>query len=552
MGPALTPASRSWARGLVGAAAVIALVTVASRVAGFARSVVQSDAVGATGLGAVYNSANMLPNVLFEVVAGGALAGAVVPLLAAPLARRVGADVDRIASALLGWALVVLVPLAAVLALLARPIASLVLQSSDPARVALAADFLVAFAPQVPLYGVGVVLTGVLQAHRRFVAPAAAPLLSSAVVIGVFAVFDRMVLDPGDLGSVSAGEAALLAWGTTAGVAALSLPLLWPVHRCGVRLRPTLTFPPGVARRARALAGAGVGALLAQQASVLAALLLANRYGGDAYAVVPLLQAVYVLPYAVLAVPLATAAFPRLAERASQGDRPGFARLASTTTRGVLVVSALGATVLVAAAPAVEQFFRLYGEGDFTGMGPGLAWNAPGLVGFALVLHLSRTLYALERGRAAMAATVAGWLVVVGVAVVLVPALAGPSADQPATLAGLGVANTVGMTVAGVGLLVAVSRSAGRSAVHGVVRTAAVLLVGGAGGGLAGRLVGDEVLSRAGEGIGEAVAAGALAAVAAGVVVLALALLVDRHSVLAVMRRTRPADGRARPVPEGR
>ena len=45
------------------------------------------------------------------------------------------------------------------------------------------------FAPQVALYGVGVVLAGVLQAHRRFLAAALAPLLSSLVVIGAYVAY---------------------------------------------------------------------------------------------------------------------------------------------------------------------------------------------------------------------------------------------------------------------------------------------------------------------------------------------------------------------------
>lgn len=541
MGPALRRPSGAAAGGLLGAAALIAAVTVVSRVAGFARSVVQSEAVGATDLGGVYNSANILPNVMFEVVAGGALAGAVVPLLAAPLARQMRSDVDRTASALLGWALVVLVPLGALLALVARPVAELLLDDPDGESVRVAADMLVAFAPQVPLYGVGVVLTGVLQAHRRFAWPAAAPLLSSAVVIGVFAAFGAMVADPGDLASVPASATALLAWGTTAGVAALSLPLLWPVHRCGVRLRPTLRFPAGVAARARALAGAGIGALLAQQASVLVTVVLANRYGGTtAFAVVPLVQAVYVLPYAVLAVPLATASFPRLAGRAADGDRVGFARLTSTTTRGVLVVTGAGVAMLVAAAPAVEQFFWLYGTGDFSGMAAGLAWTAPGLLGFALVLHASRALYSLDHGRRAMVATASGWLTVVVVAVVVVPLLTRGGPDQQGTLVGLGLANSVGMTVAGAALLVALARAAGRSAVGGVPRTLAVVLGGGAAGALAGRLVGDAVLG-VDAAIAEALVAGALSGATACAVLLAAAVLADRTALLAVLRRARPA-----------
>ncbi|MBC7290057.1 MAG: virulence factor MviN [Actinotalea sp.] len=523
---------------------MIALVTMVSRVAGFARTVVQSREVGATALGDAYNTANLLPNVLFEVAAGGALAGAVVPLLAAPLARAMRSDVDRIASALLGWCLVVLVPLAIVLAVLARPIAELLLRDAPAAQVDVAATLLRVFAPQVPLYGVGVVLSGVLQAQRRFLGPAVAPLLSSLVVIGVYLGFGLLAPDPTDLEAVSDPALALLGWGTTAGVVALSLPLLVPVRRSGVRLRLTLRFPPGVARRARALAAAGLGALLAQQVSVVTTLVLANQFGArdddgaaGTLSVVLYTQAVYVLPYAVLAVPLATATFPRLAERAAQGDTVGYARLVAATTRALLVVGVLGAAMLMAAAPAVEQFFTLFGSGDFGGMATGLSWTAPGLVGFALVFHLSRALYALERGRAAVVGAAAGWLTVSAAAVVLVPVLTGGGRDQVGTLTGLGVANTVGMTVAGVVLAAAVSRAAGAAAMQGALRTAAVLLGAGAAAVLVGRTVLGLALAPDGAALGEAVGAGVLAGVVAAAVVLGTVAVLDRRTLGALPRR---------------
>lgn len=550
MGSALSP--RALTGGIAGAAAMIAVVTVVSRIAGFGRTVVQSSEVGATALGDAYNTANLLPNVLFEVAAGGALAGAVVPLLAAPLARSMRSEVDRIASALLGWCLVVLVPLAVLLALLARPLAQLLLGDAPPAQVDVATTLLRVFAPQVPLYGVGVVLTGVLQAQRRFLGPALAPLLSSLVVIGVYLGFGRLVPDPADLGGLPDGALALLGWGTTAGVVALSLPLLVPVHRSGVRLRPTVHFPPGVARRARALAAAGLGALLAQQVSVLTTLVLANRFGArDAgggagtLSVVLYSQAVYVLPYAVLAVPLATATFPRLAERASHGDREGYARLVSGTTRVLLVVATLGAAMLVAAAPAVERFFEVYGTGDFRGMATGLAWTAPGLLGFTLVFHLSRALYALERGRAAVVGAASGWLTVAVAAAVLVPLVTGGQRDQAGTLTGLGAANTLGMVVAGAALCAAVAHAAGGAALRGVARTAAVAVGSGALAVAAGRaalgLVGalDEV------GQAGAVGAGVLAGGVAAAVVLVGVAGADRQALVGLRRGREggPADG---------
>src|SRR5699024_8911597 len=94
--------------GVAGAAGMLAAITVLSRAVGFVRWFVQSATLGDSATANAYATANMLPNVLFEVAAGGALAGAVVPLLAAPLARSLRRDVDRIASALLTWTLLVL------------------------------------------------------------------------------------------------------------------------------------------------------------------------------------------------------------------------------------------------------------------------------------------------------------------------------------------------------------------------------------------------------------------------------------------------------------
>lgn len=520
---------------------MIAVANVLSRVVGFLRSLVLASEVGPNSFGEAYTSANTLPNVLFEVAAGGALASAVVPLLAVPLARSLRRDVDRTAGALLGWTLAVLLPLAAVVAAASRVLVGWFMPGASPAELETAATFLAIFAPQIPLYGVGLVLTGVLQAQRRFLMPALAPLFNSVVVISAFLVFGQLVPGPkDDPSAVPATAVAVLGWGTTAGVAAMSLPLLWPVWRSGVRLALTLHFPQGVARRARALAVAGVGALLAQQASVLATLALANRFGQDGtFPVFQLTQAVYFLPYAVLAFPLATAALPRLAEHAARGDQERFADLAAGTTRLVLVVAMLGASVLVAVAPAVEQVYSRFADGDVTGMGVGLAWMAPGVLGFALILHLSRALYSLDQGRSAVTATAVGWLVVAATAWGLVVLFTDGVRDQVATLRGLGLATSIGMTVAGGGLLLAVVRAAGRPAVSGLARTALALAAGGLGGAVAGRLA---VVSLTDGDLVGGLVGGVVGGVVCAVVLLGAVWLADR-SVFTAVRSTANAPG---------
>lgn len=514
--------------GVAGAAGMLAVITVASRAVGFVRWFAQSATLGDSATANAYATANMLPNVLFEVAAGGALAGAVVPLLAAPLAHSMRRDVDRIASALLTWCLAVLVPLGVLVALLAGPIVGLLPDSvgSDvESQRRLATYFLRIFAVQIPLYGVGVVLTGVLQAQRRFFFPAIAPLASSVVVIAAYVGFGALSGGQADRPE-ELSRAALdwLAWGTTLGVAAMSLPLLVPVRRTGVRLRPALRFPPGVGRRAAHLAAAGIGGLLAQQVATVVFIVLA-RGGGQVgtlniwqYA-----QAVYFLPYAVLAVPVATAVFPRLAEAAGTRDRRTFAAMAIGSTRSVLAAAFVGAAVLAAVAPGVTAVFSL--RGPMEGMSETVTLLAPAVMGYALIFHVSRCLYTIDRGRSAVVATAAGWLTVSVAAALLVRVTAPAGGDGPATLQSLALGTTIGMTVAGVGLLWALRRAlpAG-TGLAGLLRTVAVGTLGAAGGGLVGRVVTDAVLGAVGplllSGLLAAAAGALVAAVVAGGVVV--------------------------------
>jgi len=534
---------RRGVQGLLGAAAMIAVITVLSRVLGLVRVLVQGYNVGAGEIANAYNSANMLPNILFETAAGGALAGAVIPLLAAPVAAMDRERVSRIASAALGWTLMVLLPLGLLLAAAAGPIGSF-LGKGDPAVAAMARYFVLVFSLQVPMYGIAVLLYAVLQAHRRFFWPAFAPVLNSAVVIVAYAVYGSMAHgEASSPAELTAGALEVLAWGTTAGVAAMLLPVVRPVRRLGVRLRPTLHFPADSGGRFRALALAGIGSVAAQQLSAAVVLLLANeRLPGDVegYTTYLYAQQVYLLPYAVLVVPLATSTFPRIATYAATADTVRLARVSAVTTRAVLAASALGTAAVLAGGPALARVFAWLAEKDDLGAQAAVAGGmtstltamAPGVLGLAVVFHVSRTLYAVERSRVAIAVNAVAWSAVTVatlVAVLTVP----PGA---VVFARLGLGTTIGMTVGGAVALAVLARTLGTPALAGLTRTVVVVLAGAASGALLGRLVADGVLEVVGDDALTAVAAAAGGAVvAAGVVAAAVALL-DRSTLVGVLR----------------
>ena len=91
------------------------------------------------------------------------------------------AYVAQVASALLTWSVLILLPVTVAIVALARPIAELLIPANPnaacarPAMLGTTTDLIVAFAPQIMLYGISVVLTGLLQAYRKFTGPTLAP-----------------------------------------------------------------------------------------------------------------------------------------------------------------------------------------------------------------------------------------------------------------------------------------------------------------------------------------------------------------------------------------
>ncbi|HEY6596546.1 MAG TPA: lipid II flippase MurJ [Asanoa sp.] len=513
-------------------AGVIGALTVVSRVAGFGRTAVLGWTVGATVLGGIYLTANTVPNIIFEIVAGGALAALVVPLLAAHVAANDRAEVSATASALLTRAFAALVPLAVAVALAAGPIIDALAPNASPQARDVGALMLRIFAAQLPLYGVAVVLIGVLQANRRFAWPVLAPLLSSVVVATTYAVFALTQGRRADLPTVGTGGQLILAVGTTTGVAVLALCLLVPLRGIGVRLRPAWRLPAGSARAARGLAAAGVVTVGLQQVAVLVTLRLANGGPKGALLVFTVAQAVYLLPWSVLAVPPATAVYPSIAEAYATGDESRYRQRLAPATRGVVLLACLGAATLIAVARPAEVFFGL------SGLAGAVVALAPGLVGYGLFAVLSRALYARHAPAAAAAATGVGWLAVAAAAPVLAAVL-----PDTRRLIALGAATSIGMALLGALLVGAVVRRAGRTALAGLARALAVGLFAGAVAAAAGAGVGaltggtPTTLGALGQGM----LCGAVVAAA----FLAVAYPLDRHdvrpAVAGILRRLRRA-----------
>ena len=270
-----------------------------------------------------------LPNVVFEIAAGGALAAVAVPLIARP-ARR-GAprpDADHTASALLTWALAGPGPAGGVLALAGRRLSDLVVLGDTAcprAARARARRMLRIFAPQV-------------AALRR--RASCSPACSRPTAGSWRRRWRRCcrarrhrrlrrlrrssTARPRRLDSSATGPSGARPAAPRSASSCCSLPLLVPALRtgCAAAARPCASRAASAARAGHWPAP-GVIALLAQQAAVVATLWLTHNRAPSApvSTSTPTSRRSTCCPYAVLAVPIATAAFPALAHATAAESR---------------------------------------------------------------------------------------------------------------------------------------------------------------------------------------------------------------------------------------
>jgi putative peptidoglycan lipid II flippase len=530
--------------GIARGAAVVAGLTILSRLLGLARTLVFAQTVGASCLGTAYVTANQVPNLLYELILGGALTSAMVPVLArsaeqAATDPAAKARVADITSALLTWSVIILVPLVLIIAAAAGPISSLLNPANASAHCVRAdvvnatSNILVVFAPQALLYGLSVVLYGLLQSYRRFAALAIGPGISSLVLIACYLAF--VPLNKGlPLARLPLAAELVLSVGTTLGIAALVLvavPSTWRLH---LRFRPLLRFPSGVARRAGGLALVGVAELIAVDLSSVVAIALANGRGTTGAIVIYNYSTQVVTSISsILAISIVTSAFPVLSAR----EGPAFDQTSAGSTRAILLMSWLG-TALIAAIAVPAAHVLASQPGQVTELIQAFALLAPGLAGTAVIANLSRVMFVIGRLKVAAVALTGSWLLV-AIADVVLAELAPPRL----VVAALSLGNTIGQTVVAVPLVLVTRKICGKAAVHGVTHAAlaglAAAVVGGAAGVAVSLAVPEQHKLAA---FGLAFPAAAAAVIAFGVV----AFLLDDGDLRAVLAWGRRAAGRLR------
>ena len=298
-------------------AGLMTVLTILSRVTGFIRTWAMAAAIGMSLLSSSYQVANNLPNMLYELVMGGMLVTAFLPVYMG-VRREQGREAsNEYVGNLLGILLLLLGGIS-VLGTVFAPgfIWTQSFLSGDGGSMDTAAFMFRFFAIQILFYGLGSVFSGVLNAHRDYFWSTFAPVLNNVIVIASFMGFAPVSAQFGERAGI-----ILIAAGTTLGVFVQMACQIPALGKHGVHPHIHIDFKDPALRQTIAL---GIPTLLATVCMFVstsitnaAALVVQPETGPSVIAYARLW---YTLPYALIAASLSTALYTELSHDAQEKD----------------------------------------------------------------------------------------------------------------------------------------------------------------------------------------------------------------------------------------
>jgi putative peptidoglycan lipid II flippase len=453
-----TPADEAGggAASLVRSSSVMAVGTLASRVTGFLRTAVFGYAIGVGTLGDAYNSANTLPNAVYNLALGGILTSVVVPLLVSAAKR----DSDRgegYDQRIFTLVTIALGAITLVATLLASPLVGLYAGGVHGSQHSVMVVFAYYFIPQIFFYGVSSLAGAILNARGHFAAPMWTPVVNNIVVIAIGLLF---MLTAGlnlTSGTISTGQVQLLGIGTTLGIIIQTAALLPALRSVGFRWRPRFDFRRAELTEIRRMAGWMFGYIATTQIAFLVTTNVANDAGvrahhvnGSGFTDYTYAWQLFQMPYAIVGISVITALLPRMSAHAADRQFGLVSDDFSTGVRLSSVIVAPSAVVLAILGPQLAEVLFGYGSTSFNdakALGDVFAVFCLGLVPYMMFQLLLRVFYAMHDSRTP--ALIGVLTMVVNIATNYIALSVLPPAHVVAGLgAGFGAANLTGAVAA--------------------------------------------------------------------------------------------------------
>ncbi|MEX2144327.1 MAG: murein biosynthesis integral membrane protein MurJ [Anaerolineales bacterium] len=377
-----TSATRQIAR----AAGTVMIAFALNSLMGLLRQVVVTGAFGADSALDAFYAASRLPEILFSLVAGGALGSAFIPTFTGFLENKKRAEAWQLASAIANLVTLVLVAVS-LLAWVFAPalVGSILVPEFDAAQQVLTVDLLRIQLITPVIFGLSGLLMGILNAHRSFLLPALAPsMLWLGMIVSVFTFVPSLGIRG-------------LAWGAVLGAGlhfAVQVPALLKVQP---RYQLMLGLHLASVRQVGRLMAPRLLGVAVVQLNFLVNVIVASGMAAGSLAAITVAFSVMLMPQQAIGQAIAIAALPTFSAQVARGQLDELRSSLASTLRGIVLL-ALPASVglVLLREPVIALLFQrgAFGADDTQLVAWALLWYAAGLLGHTVVELASRAFYA--------------------------------------------------------------------------------------------------------------------------------------------------------------
>lgn len=336
------------ARHLLRSSVIVIALFALGKIVGLFRARLVAQTFGTSPVFDAFTAANQLPEVFFVVIAGGSLAAAFIPIYSQYLNQESRTESLRLANTVLTLVILLLGSVSIIGAIFAPWLVQHILVPDFPLeQQQLTAQIMRVILIQTTIFGIGGVLSSILNAHQHFILPALATL---ALDVGYFFGLFALVPSLGIMG---------LAWGTVVGGVIFVLIQIPALARYGVRYRPQLDVRMKGINELIRLMGPRIVTLGVIQLADLVIIRLASGLPSGATSGYFYGYGLMQFPQTLFGTAIALVVFPTLAELYNARDIDGLKHTASNTLSIIwtLTIPAAAATVLLG-RPIIEFLFQ--------------------------------------------------------------------------------------------------------------------------------------------------------------------------------------------------
>ena len=308
--------------GLLGTAAVMAVIILAAKALGLLRDILVGTAYGTTAPAVAYETASRLPVLIFDFVIGGVVSAAFIPVFSDLLVREGKKSAMRFAASYVNLIFLLTSILTVAGVAFASPLVDLLAPELAPEVKALAVELTRILFPMVICTGLAFSFVGILQSMGEFRIPALISLVSNLIMVGYLLFF----LD--DFGVHGLAVAMLCGWGAQA---LIQVPKL---RQFGFRLSPSAgILSPHIVRSLKLALPILVGTWTQPLCTVINTNFASAMDGGRAITALGYANRLYTILVGVFAFVATNLLFPHFSRAAASGDTDTSRRLMFTSVK---------------------------------------------------------------------------------------------------------------------------------------------------------------------------------------------------------------------------